>query len=127
MPMGTAGNGRQTQKFWHLLKGDIWTYETEWDIYARKNKAEKNAKGRENTEISHNWGMRKSEKSSSQTDGKGSRTILKEEEAVGGNLSSLPVTLEVISQYTVGDRHISRPPTAHYLFKGIFFNFILFI
>lgn len=74
--------------------------------------------------------MRKSEKSSSQTDGKGSRTILKEETkiwAMGGNLSSLPVTLEVISQYTVGDRRISRPPTAHYLFKGIFFNFILFI
>lgn len=76
--------------------------------------------------------MRKSEKSSSQTHGKRSRTILKEETKIwdmGGNhrVSSLPVTLEEISQYTVVDRHISRPPTGHCLFKGIFFNFILFI
>lgn len=42
-------------------------------------------------------------------------------------VSSLPVTLEEISQYTVVDRHISQPPTGHYPLKGIFFNFILFI
>lgn len=104
MPTGTGGNGRWTQKFWHLLKGDIWTYETEWDTYARRNQAERNAKGRENTEISHNWGMRKSEKSSSQTDGKGSRKILKEETKIwvmGGNHKAFQLTSDFGSNFSV--------------------------
>lgn len=33
--LSRARNTRQTQGPWHLLKGDIWIYDTEWDISAR--------------------------------------------------------------------------------------------